>query len=89
MSLPFCARRACGPFPPSADGEIPQPGNGVLLSGLVCTRERLPRKGLPPSHGVSLRNSCALENGCRVVIPSLCIKERLSPYGNRRSLCTF
>ena len=23
MSLPFCARRACGSFPPSADGETP------------------------------------------------------------------
>ena len=32
----------------------PQPGNGVLLTQLVCTTKRLPRKGLPPGNGVSL-----------------------------------
>ena len=61
----FCARRASGTFPPSADGETPQPGKGVSLTRLGCTGKRLPRKGLPPSYGVSLRNSVAPDKGCR------------------------
>ena len=32
MSLPFCARRACGPFPPSADGEIPSPATAYCFA---------------------------------------------------------
>ncbi|WP_318360746.1 hypothetical protein [uncultured Agathobaculum sp.] len=31
-----------------------QPGNGVSLTRLVCTRERLPWKGLPPGCGAAL-----------------------------------
>ena len=31
MSLPFCARRACGPFPRSAEREIPSPETAYRL----------------------------------------------------------
>ena len=35
MSLPFCARRACGTFPPPADGEIPRPETAYCFATRV------------------------------------------------------
>ena len=76
MSLPFCpSAGAARPFPPSADGEIPQPGYGVLHSQLDCTVERLLWNGLPPRYGVALP---------RLV----CIGERL-PWNERRWCLLF
>ena len=94
MSLPFCpSAGAARPFPPSADGEIPQPGYGVLHSQLDCTVERLLWNGLPPRYGVALpRLVCTGERlpwnglppGCGVALPRLVCTGW--PYGRERKI---